>query len=275
MDSEVLRVFTEVANRKSISKASIKLKSAQSNITTKIQQLEKKLGCKLFHRVPSGVVLTNEGEKLYIHAIDIIKKLDIAILDMKNILVEQKLKVGSTEANAIINIVDFLVKIHKDFPQIELELVTNTTEDIKKMLYKYKIDIGFISGIPIENEFVVLNKIDEKMVLVEAKNKNITNTFLSFKKGCAYSFFAEDYFKKFNIKIDKKIEFASYETILGCIEAGMGKSILPISIINKLNYKDRLKIVDLEKNYQSMPTCMICRSDNIPKISNYLEQFSF
>ncbi len=276
MDSEILRVFITVANKQSISKAANKLKSAQSNITTKIQQLEKKLDCKLFHRVPSGVILTKEGEKLYIHAINIIKSLDLAILDMKNVLFEQNLKVASTEANAIINIVDFLIKIHKDFPKIELELITNTTEDIKKMLNEYKIDIGFISGIPSEEEFIILNKIEEKMVLVESKNKDISNNiFLSFKKGCAYSLFAQEYFKTFNIQIDKKLEFASYETILGCIEAGIGKSILPMRIIKKLKYEDRVNIVDLDKNYQIVPTCMICRKDNIPKIRNYLENFLF
>lgn len=276
MDSEILRVFITVANKQSISKAANKLKSAQSNITTKIQQLEKKLDCKLFHRIPSGVILTKEGEKLYIHAINIVKSLDLAILDMKNVLFEQNLKVASTEANAIINIVDFLIKIHKDFPKIELELITNTTEDIKKMLNEYKIDIGFISGIPTEEEFIILNKIEEKMVLVESKNKDISNNiFLSFKKGCAYSLFAQEYFKTFNIQIDKKLEFASYETILGCIEASIGKSILPMRIIKKLKYEDRVNIVDLDKNYQIVPTCMICRKDNIPKIRTYLENFLF
>nr|WP_279188708.1 hypothetical protein [Aliarcobacter skirrowii] len=54
---------------------------------------------------------------------------------------------------------------------------------------------------------------------------------MSFKKGCAYNLFAQEYFKTFNIQIDKKMEFASYETILGCIEAGMGKNILPYRII--------------------------------------------
>lgn len=35
MDSNLLNVFVTVANKKSISKAAIKLKAAQSNITSK------------------------------------------------------------------------------------------------------------------------------------------------------------------------------------------------------------------------------------------------
>lgn len=67
MDSNLLKVFVEVAKEKSISKAAIVLEYAQSNVTSRIQQLEKSLGYKLFHRVPKGVILTNEGERLYSH----------------------------------------------------------------------------------------------------------------------------------------------------------------------------------------------------------------
>jgi LysR family transcriptional regulator, cell division regulator len=275
MDSNLLKVFVIVADKKSISKGAKKLKSAQSNITAKIQQLEKSLNCKLFHRVPSGILLTKEGEKLYFHAIEIIKKIELATLDMKNILLEQKLIVGSTEANAITNIVDFLINIDKDFPNIQLELITNTTEDIKQMLLEYKIDIGFISGIPNEEEFEVLNKIDETLVLVESKQHNISNVFLSFKKGCAYSAFAQNYFEKMNIEINKRFEFASYETILGCIEVGIGKSILPLSIVKKLKYEDKLNIFYLKKELSFMPTYLICRKDNKPKIAEYLKVINF
>ena len=43
----------------------------------------------------------------------------------------------------------------------------------------------------------------------------------------------------------------------------------------KLSLEDKLNIIELEKEYQDMPTTMICRKDNIPKISSYLENFIF
>lgn len=275
MNSNLLKIFIEVANKKSVSKAAKSINSAQSNVTSRIQQLEKSLDCKLFHRIPSGVILTKEGEKLYIHALEITKRIEIATLDMKNLLVEQKLIVGSTESNALIRIVDFLVIIHKDFPQIQLKLITNTTDDIKQLLLDYKIDIGFISGIPDMDEFEVLNIIDERLVLVEPKQIDIPDVYISFKKGCAYNDFSEKFFNKDIDKKFTKLEFGSYETILGCVEAGMGKAILPFSIIQKYNYESRVNIVTLPKDISYMPTCLICRKDNFPKISEYLKSFNF
>lgn len=73
----------------------------------------------------------------------------------------------------------------------------------------------------------------------------------------------------------KNLEFGNYETILGCIKAGMGKSILPLSIIKKLNYEKDLEITKLSKKIVNLPTCMVCRKDNLPRIKNYLENFKF
>jgi len=271
MDSNLLKVFVTVANKKSISKAANSLKYAQSNVTSRIKQLEKNLDCKLFHRVPSGVILTHEGERLYPHAVEIIRKIEVALLDMKDMLKQEQLIVASTESNAVTRIVNFLLKLHTDFQDLQLELITNTTAEIKKMLMDYKVDIAFISGVPKEEELVVLNKIDEELVLVEPLEELAPTVFLSFKKGCAYSAFAQDYLFETTQKEHKKLEFGSYETILGCVKAGMGKSVLPISIVEKLNFNKEVKVSKLRENAWGMPTCLVCRKDNMPKIADYLK----
>ncbi|MBD3831180.1 MAG: LysR family transcriptional regulator, partial [Arcobacter sp.] len=99
MESTLLKVFVSVANKKSISLAALELNFTQSNVTLRIKQLEKNLGYLLFHRVPSGVILTKEGEKLYPLASEIVKKVEIAELKMKNLTHQETLRIGSGQAN--------------------------------------------------------------------------------------------------------------------------------------------------------------------------------
>ena len=73
----------------------------------------------------------------------------------------------------------------------------------------------------------------------------------------------------------KTLEFGNYEIILGCVKAGMGKSLLPMSIVKKHKYENDLKITTLPKELANMPTCLVCRKDNIPKIEEYLEDYIF
>jgi len=275
MDSNLLKVFVEVANEKSISKAAINLNFAQSNVTSRIKQLEKSVGNSLFHRVPKGVVLTYEGEKLYSYAVEIIKKIELANNEMRNINQQKHLVIGSTQANASTRLIPFLLQLNKDFPKMSLELITNTTKETINNILSYKVDIAFISGLPKNEELIVLNKIEEKIVLVEPKNKKSPNTFLSFKNGCAYNEFGQKYLKEILNEDFKHLEFGNYETILGCVQAGMGKSILPFSIVEKLNYNKELKITKIPKDIADIPTFMVCKKDYIPKIRKYLENFKF
>jgi DNA-binding transcriptional LysR family regulator len=275
MDSSLLKVFVEVARENSITKAASKLKFAQSNVTSRIKQLEKSLGFALFHRVPKGVILSKEGEKLYPYAVEIVKKVELATFSMKNINNQEHLIIGSTESNATTRIIPFLQQLHNDFPNMSLELITNTTREITKELLDYKVDIAFISGMPKSSDLIVLNKIDEEIVIVEPKTGDAPNVFLSFKNGCAYNEFGQTYLKNSSNEDFKTLEFGNYEIILGCVKAGMGKSLLPMSIVKKHKYENDLKITALPKELANMPTCLVCRKDNIPKIEEYLENYSF
>ena len=275
MDSSLLKVFVEVARENSITKAANKLNFAQSNVTSRIKQLEKSLGFALFHRVPKGVILSKEGEKLYPYAVEIVKKVELATFSMKNINKQEHLIIGSTESNATTRIVPFLVQLHSDFPNMSLELITNTTREITKELLDYKVDIAFISGVPKHNDLIVLNKVEEDIVVVEPKIGDAPNVFLSFKNGCAYNEFGQTYLKNSSNEDFKTLEFGNYEIILGCVKAGMGKSLLPMSIVKKHKYENDLKITALPKELANMPTCLVCRKDNIPKIEGYLKDYIF
>lgn len=275
MDSTLLRVFVVVAQEKTITLAAKKLGFAQSNVTSRIKQLEKSLGYTLFHRVPKGVILTHEGEKLYKHAIEIVKKIENAVLDMQNIQYQKKLVVGSTDCNAAVRISSFLMKLHKDHPEIQLELLTGTTRDVIQMILNYKVDIAFISGEPVNEELIILKKFEEEIAILEPQDESCPNVILSFKEGCAYDEFLKSYYLKKGEQIEKSLAFGSLETILACVKAGMGKTLLPTNLVDKLGFSKELKITKLNKKTAYIPTCLICRKDNIPKIADYLKEIEF
>ncbi|MGB5867670.1 MAG: LysR family transcriptional regulator [Arcobacteraceae bacterium] len=272
MDSNLLKVFVTVAQEKSVTLGAKKLGFAQSNVTSRIKQLEKSVGFPLFHRVPKGVLLTAEGEKLYEHGIEIVKKVENAILDMQNIQEQQKLIVGSTDCNAAVRISPFLVKLHEDYPNMQLELLTGTTRDVINMVLNYKVDIAFISGEPKSDDIMVLKRYEEEVAILEPKDESCPNVILSFKEGCAYDEFLKDYYVQKGEKIEKSLAFGSLETILACVKSGMGKTLLPTNLVEKLGFSEELRITKLDKQTAYIPTCLVCRKNYIPKIKEYLEQ---
>ena len=272
MDLNLLKVFVNVANKKSISMAASELKCAQSNVTSRIKQLEKNLGVELFFRVSKGVILTKEGEKLYPQALELIHKMQNCIDSISNNSVEiSSLKIGSTDCNAAVRISPFLLKLHQDFPNMHLELFTGTTKDIYELLLDYKVDIAFISGEPTNDSLIVLKKFEEEIAILEPQKDDSPNVALTFKEGCVYDEFLKSYYQQKNIFVEKSLPFGNLETILSCIKVGMGKSLLPMSIVKKMGYDKDIKVTILPKDEAYIPTCLVCRADNIPKISDYLK----
>ncbi|MGB5791849.1 LysR family transcriptional regulator [Poseidonibacter sp.] len=271
MDSNLLKVFVSVANNNSISLGAQELGYAQSNVTSRIKQLEKNIGYSLFHRIPKGVKLTHEGEKLYPFAIEIVKKVEEAILQMKNVNHQTILRIGSTQSNAPIRLLPFVTKLNSDFPQMKIELFTNTTPLVIAELLDYKIDIGFVSGNPNHKDIMVLQKFEEDIYLIESKQKESENCILGYKESCAYYTFLASYFKNQGNITFKTTIFENYETILGCTKIGMGKSVVPKSIIDKFDYSNDLKMTKLNKKEYDLSTHLVCRKDYIPMISEYLK----
>ena len=166
----------------------------------------------------------------------------------------------------------FLVKIHKDFPNMELELITGTTNTITEKLLNFELDIAFISDTPKNSELHILNIFKEKIVLLEPKTGKVPDVILTFKKGCAYNEYLHKHYSKNGICSHRNFEFGSLETILSCVEAGMGRTLLPLTVIEKLGFKNRVKIIEI-KELSDIPTTLVCRKDCIPKIASYLENF--
>ena len=271
MDSNLLKVFVAVANNKSVSLGALELGFAQSNVTSRIKQLEKNLGYTLFHRIPKGVKLTHEGEKLYPYAIEIVKKVEEATLKMKNLTHQEILRIGSTQSNAPIRLLPFVSKLNEDFPDMKLEVYTDTTPLVVEALLNYKVDIGFVSGNPHHKDLKVLKVYDEDIYLVESKDKQSENCILGYKNSCAYFTYLCSEFRKEGNTTFKTTIFENYETILGCAKIGMGKSLVPISIIKKFGYEKDLKLTKLDKKICDLSTHLVCRKDYIPMISEYLK----
>lgn len=63
MDTRDVSLFLAIARIGSVSRTAEQLFMSQSTVTTRLQRLEQNLGYPLFHRLPTGVRLTAEGQR--------------------------------------------------------------------------------------------------------------------------------------------------------------------------------------------------------------------
>ncbi len=270
MDSNLLKVFVSVVKNNSFSQAAIELDCAQSNVTSRIKQLEKNLGYPLFYRLSKGVKLTYEGEKLYPNALEIIHKIEKTLLKMNDSNKKEIIKISSTQANAPIRLVPFISNLKKDFPNMKVELYTNTSLSIIDAIINYEIDIAFVCGKPEHKDILILKEYEEELYIVESLDDNSQNCVFTYINSCVYYKYLAAFLRSTGNNSFETVIIENYETILACVELGMGKSILPLNLIKKYGYENKLKMTKVDSTNTNFSTCLICKKDNIPEISDYL-----
>lgn len=124
MDIKQLRYFCAVFEKKNLSHASQQCCVAQSALSHHLSNLEAELQVKLFERLPRGMEPTPEGARLYEHARSILRSIEVASEDIKemsaNITGTLRLGLPHTVIDAIA--VPMLTRIRDELPHAEVIL---------------------------------------------------------------------------------------------------------------------------------------------------------
>lgn len=270
MDLQALKIFQIVAELGSISQAARELNYAQSNITTKIQQLETSLETTLFYRHNRGTTLTAKGKMLLSYTEKIFRLLD----ETQKVMSDEEtpkgpIIIGSMETTAAVRLPALLSKYHHKYPEVDLTLKTGPTEQNIQGVLQYELDGAFVAG-PVEHpELIQTTVIEEELVLITdtihsslSSIKDMqTRTLLVFRAGCSYRARFEQWLHHEGLVPHKIMEFGTLEAIVGCVSAGLGISLLPRSVIEKHVQEGSLRMHPIPSPYGKVKTIFIYRKD--------------
>ncbi|WP_366923914.1 LysR family transcriptional regulator [Metallumcola ferriviriculae] len=276
MDLNDLKAFVVVAREGNISRAAERLSFVQSNITNKIKKLENHFDTKLFHRHQKGVTLTSTGKQLLDYSESILQLFNQAEKAIKYSTVPSGvISLGSMETTAAIRLPKILAQYSANFPQVEILLETGPSELLLNKIKNYEIEGAFVAEGCLDAELEGELFVEEELRLVTSGKLAISNlerlNLLVFKKGCSYRKTLEEWLKFEGITPGRTMEFGSLEAILGCIKAGLGASLLPISVIERLDMFNTLNIVTIPEKYSKIKTLFVCRKNVV--YSKALQEF--
>ncbi len=150
-------IFLEVANQKNFTKASEVLFLSQPAISKSIKSLEEDYKAKLFERQGLKVTLTPIGTLLYeklLEVKNIQEQTEFEISFLKDKLQAKGiLKLGASTTVALYILPRILSAFHKQFPQIEINLLNRNSEIVLEALIQQNINLGIIEG-PIKSKHV-------------------------------------------------------------------------------------------------------------------------
>ena len=147
IDFELLKIFYEVAKEENITRASEKLFISQPAVSQSIKKLENELGGVLFNRNNKGLSLTEEGKSFFEYvkrAIEMIEKGQDEFVNFKG-LKSGRVKIGISTMLAKQILIKPLIRFHKDYSNIKIEILNGLTKDLIDELEKGNLDIVIFS----------------------------------------------------------------------------------------------------------------------------------
>lgn len=258
VDLELYKVFYVVAKNKHMTRASEELHISQPAISQSIKKLEDQLGGTLFLRSNKGMELTEEGKMFYEYvkgALELIGNAENEFTSFKD-LSKGEIKVGCSTTLTKLILMDALENFHKDYPNININIVNGLTSNLINDLKLGKLDFVIFNESNIKENNLYLEKIKElKQGFVYNPDYYTDNvkTFSDLNKlplilqnGESNSRKLLDYIAlQEHVKLIPRMEVVSQELISEFVNIGLGVGFVIIDLANR-NFKN-LKELEINK----------------------------
>ena len=212
IDFELYRIFVAVAKEENITRASNKLNISQPAITKQIKNLENQLSMKLLERKSNGVILTEDGQKLYEklkNPIEELNRIDEQIGKSKSINIGTHNHMGGLIFGESIN--QYTLK----YPEVDLNLICEEIDNLLKKLQNKEIDIVFakkytkdvpngLKFIKLVNKVLTFDNLRGKLIYIPREYEQTTKRIQELTKNS-----------------DLELKFSNYRSIVRLVNDGM------------------------------------------------------
>lgn len=280
MELADLNIFRAVVEAGGITRAAERLHRVQSNVTTRVRQLESELGVDLFiregkrmHLSPAGKLLLSYADQL----LDLAQQAREAVHDSKP---RGIFRLGSIESAAAIRLPAPLNEFHQRYPEVTLELQTGGIPSLSEKVLRGELDAALVAEPIAQAPFEKVMVYDEELAIIAAaRHPPIRSprdlkpqTMLAFEMGCPYRLRLEQWFAQAGEMPERIIEMTSWHAILGCTVAGMGVAVLPKMVLSTFPDRKFVSVHPLPANLARAPTVLIWRKGTqSPKINALLD----
>lgn len=239
--------FIKILETGSFTKAADELGYTQSAISQMMRSLEEELFTTLLLRSRKGISLTPDGEEL----LPYIKKVDISYRELMEKQQEMRgLQSGIIRIGVFSSVschwMPGLMKAFKErYPSVVFELHQGEYTSIAKLVKEGSVDFGFVNPDAVTDLHTISLKQDEMLAVLPYNHSLAACEKVSLEDLLHEPFILLDegqlnepleYFNRNHLRPNIQYRVHDDYTIMSMIENGLGISILPELVLNKINY---------------------------------------
>ena len=285
MQIESLKVFCDLAETESFTKAAQINQITQSAVSQQVSALERTFKSLLIERSKKKFRLTREGEILYDYAKQLINTFDSLFNKLQEVrdIVGGNIRVSTIYSIGLHDLPPYLKKFLKGYPNVNVHVEYRRSNQVYEDVLGNADDLGLVAY-PVKEpklEIVPLRK--DKMVVIchpkhpLAKNENVTfkdlagQKFISFEPDIPTRKAIDKAMKEAGVEVDTVMEFDNIETVKRAVEIDAGIAIVPQTTVLQEVAKHTLESLELENGSLARPLAAIYKKNKV--LSPAMRQF--
>jgi DNA-binding transcriptional LysR family regulator len=272
MNMRFLETFVWLAKLRNFRLTAEKLHTTQAAVSSRIATLEQELGVRLFDRGDREVTLTLEGGKALVFADRLVRTMH----EMLGSLKDRALYTGVVRIGVIESIIhswfpELMARIHRSYPQLEVELSGDTTIKLIEQFSKGNLDLILqtdnVLGADVQNiqlcDFPMcwvgatsLNLHGELLALADIANFPV----LSFSRNSGPHRFLE---RLFDERVGSGVHIncmTSVSAMVRLVVDGFGLAMLPPAILQRELADGDVQMLKIDTHMPDMPLVCSFRS---------------
>lgn len=233
-----LKVFVQIVDCQSITRASEKLFLSQPAVSIQLKKLQEQFELPLTEVIGRQLYVTDFGKDIAERSKRILDEADQIkyTIDRYKGLLSGKIKISVVSTGKYV--IPYFLKPFMDLhPGIDISIDVSNKSQVVDSLSKNECDFALVSVVPDFLKVKHVELMDNKLYLVGNKKhpdsiknkKDLENVTLLFREeGSATKNAMQDFLDSNSVKVDKAMRLVSNEAIKQAINAGIGFSIIPI-----------------------------------------------
>ena len=285
MQIESLKVFCDLADSESFTKAAQINGVTQSAVSQQISSLERLFKSQLIERSKKRFRLSREGQVLYDYSKQILQaydSLDSQLKELKD-LISGTIRVATIYSIGLHDLPPYIKKYMKQYPTVNIHVEYRRANQVYEDVMSNIVDLGLIAY-PVKDsklEIVPLRK--EPLVLIchpqhpFAKKESIRlkalagQKIISFEPDTPTRKALDKILREHGVEVHHVMEFDNVETVKRAVEIDAGISIVPEGTVIQELDKQTLASVVIEDGEFFRPLAAIYKRNRV--LSPAMKQF--
>jgi DNA-binding transcriptional LysR family regulator len=285
MQIDSLKVFCDLAESESFTKAAQINNVTQSAVSQQISSLERVFKSLLIERSKKRFRLTREGQVLYDYSKQIIatyEALGSKLQEIKDII-SGTIRVATIYSIGLHDLPPYLKRFLKAYPTVNVHVEYRRANQVYEDVMGNVVDLGLVAYPTRDNKLEIYPLRKDPLVLVchpqhpLAKQKRIKmktlsgQKFIGFQPDIPTRKALDKILKENNVDVQHVMEFDNIETVKRAVEIDAGVAIVPQTTVVQEVAKQTLAQVELDDGDFFRPLAAIYKKNKV--LSPAMKQF--